>query len=180
MVGNGSNVNFLANQNKQLTSCSSSFVNSLGQLTVCLALRASLANSQLPLSKALGVHGAVVKTWILIVLLSMSFHTMAKQCLGVVVIYLPDTESDPELISDFGFFYNSIYKTLNTRNLETVFIEKLPSKINTCLGYEVEVKPTNFELGVGYVLIGPQRKTKYMSGVVTDIDLLQEIDAFFK
>ena len=34
-------------------SCSSSFVYSLGQLTVGLALRASIANSQLPLSKAL-------------------------------------------------------------------------------------------------------------------------------
>ena len=110
----------------------------------------------------------------------MSFHTMAKQCLGVVVFYLPETESDSELISDFWYFYNSIYKTLNTRNLETVFIEKLPSKINTCLGIEVTVKQNNFESKTGYVLISSQGKTKYMSGVVTDIDLLQETEAFFK
>lgn len=49
-----------------ITSCSSSFVNSLGQLTVGLALRASITNSQLPLSKALYVYG------------NMSIHDLAK------------------------------------------------------------------------------------------------------
>jgi len=46
---------------RRTISCSSSFVNSLGQLTVGLALRASIENSQLPPSKALNAQGGSLK-----------------------------------------------------------------------------------------------------------------------
>lgn len=58
--------------------------------------------------------------------------------------YLSKTEIEAE--SDFKYFYNSIYPALNDINIETLYVEKLPSKLDTCFGVKVEVKPSNFNL----------------------------------
>ena len=108
----------------------------------------------------------------------LPYCSMANQCSGSVIFYFG--KADNEVESDYRYYFDSVSSVLKNRNIDIKFLEKLPSEFTACSGKKVEIILDKFEYPLGYLLVNSNGETKYFSGVLTDVDLLELTEKFFK
>ena len=116
-----------------------------------------------------------------IIILCFSSYAYSDECKGhIFFVYLEKSLKDPEIEADYSFYYGKTKQWLNDEGYSYSVHTKLPVKSKTCFKKEHEVTNNQLPNSLGYIFVKPNRKSKVISGVLTDVDIDNEINLFFK
>lgn len=108
-----------------------------------------------------------------------TFSSQARECKGHIVFYVFE-EADGEADADYSYYYHKSLPWLNENGVSTSVHTTTPIKPNTCFSTNVIVPTGLLELSLGYVFVRPTLEMKVYGGVMTGVDLINEVNSYFK
>jgi hypothetical protein len=103
----------------------------------------------------------------------------AEECKGHIFFYVFDEAGD-EAYADFSYYYQKSVSWLKKGGVSTSIHSKSPIKTDTCFSSEVIVPTELLKLSLGYVFMKPNEEIKVIGGVMTGVDLSDEVNEYFK
>ncbi len=119
--------------------------------------------------------------WLVITLLSPSI-TIANDCIGHVFFYNFETETgDTEINADFDYYLGSMKSVLREKGITySEHVKQGPLTAVTCFTEDMTLSNNLLESRVGIVLIKPNMKMKFLSGVMTGVDFQMAVEDFYE
>ena len=113
----------------------------------------------------------------IVVLFSSALN--AEECKGHIFFYAFDEAGD-EAYADFSYYYHESVSWLKKGGVSTSVHSKSPIISDTCFSPEVMVPTGLLKLPLGYVFMKPNEEIKVIGGVMTGVDLSDEVNDYFK
>ena len=120
-----------------------------------------------------------MKFILLAVMMLFTLSSQAVECKGHIVFYTFG-EGEGEANADFSYYYHKSLPWLNELGVSTSVHTAMPIKTNTCFSTNVIVPSELLELSLGYVFVKPTLEMKAYGGVMTGVDLSNEVNDYFK
>ena len=113
----------------------------------------------------------------LVVLFSSTLN--AEGCKGHIFFYVFDEVGD-EAYADFSYYYHKSVSWLKKAGISTSIHRKSPVETDTCVSPEVIVPTELLKLSLGYIFMKPNKEIKVIGGVMTDVDISDKVNEYFK
>jgi hypothetical protein len=113
------------------------------------------------------------------IMLLFNFSSQAGECKGHIIFYTFE-EGDSEADADYSYYYHKSLPWLNENGVSTSVHTAIPIKTNTCFSNNVIVPTELLELSLGYVFVRPTLEMRVYGGVMTGVDLINEVNNYFK
>ena len=122
-----------------------------------------------------------MKFMLFAIMLLFAFSSQAEECKGHIAFYtFGEGEGDSEADVDYSYYYHNSLPWLNENGVSTSIHTATPIKTNTCFSTNVIVPTMLLELSLGYVFVKPTLEVKVYGGVMTGVDLIEEVNDYFK
>jgi hypothetical protein len=119
-----------------------------------------------------------MKIILLATMILFAFSSQAGECKGHIVFYAFE-EGDGEANADYSYYYHKSLPWLNENGVSTSVHTTTPIKTSTCFSANVIVPTELLELSLGYVFLRPTLEMKVYGGVMTGVDLIDEVNGYF-